>query len=115
MKLLAKYNRINILATIGIFLLGSIAFYFVLRHILIRQLDESLESEKEEIVQYVQQFNQLPPAIQTEDQQVDYQQSNIPLSKRQFISLYKFNPIEKHKEAYRELHFPLTQTSNCTR
>jgi signal transduction histidine kinase len=107
MKLLAKYNRINILATIGIFLLGSIAFYFVLRHILIRQLDESLESEKEEIVQYVQQFNQLPLAIQTADQQVDYRQTNEFGSKKKFISLNKFNPVEKHKESYRELHFTI--------
>jgi two-component system, OmpR family, sensor histidine kinase QseC len=108
MKLLAKYNRINIIATIGIFLIGSVAFYFVLRHILIRQLDESLESEQQEIVQYVQQFNKLPPAIQTEDQQVYYNQTVSGSYKKKFYSLYKLNPVEKHKESFRELRFIIT-------
>ena len=42
MKLFTKYNRINITATIIIFLAGSVAFYFVLDYVLIRQLDASL-------------------------------------------------------------------------
>jgi two-component system, OmpR family, sensor histidine kinase QseC len=104
-KLLSKYNRINIVATIGIFLTGSVAFYFVLRHILIRQLDESLVTEQEEVVQYVKQFNKLPVVIQTDDQQVYFNQTSPVLKKKKFYSLYKLNPIEKHKESFRELHF----------
>ena len=54
MKLFTKYNRINITATILIFLAGSVAFYFVLDYVLIRQLDATLRSEKQEISEYVQ-------------------------------------------------------------
>jgi two-component system, OmpR family, sensor histidine kinase QseC len=107
-KLLARYNRINIIATIGIFITGSIAFYFILRHILVRQLDESLESEQQEIVQYTQQFNKLPAVIQTNDQQVYFNQTNTILHHRKLYSAYKLNPIEKHRELFRELRFSIT-------
>ena len=108
MKLLAKYNRVNIIATIGIFITGSIAFYFVLRHILVRQLDQSLESEQQEIVQYTQQFNKLPAVIQTNDQQVYFNETTTIPFHRKFYSLYKFNPIEKHNELFRDLRFSIT-------
>jgi two-component system, OmpR family, sensor histidine kinase QseC len=107
MKLLAKYNRINIIATIGIFIIGSIAFYFVLRHILVRQLDQSLESEQQEIVQYVQQFNKLPVIIQTNEQQVYFNEPDANPRRRKFYSVVKLNPIKKHKELFRELRFPI--------
>jgi two-component system, OmpR family, sensor histidine kinase QseC len=107
-KLLTKYNRINIVATIGIFITGSIAFYFVLRHILVRQLDQSLESEQQEIVQYIQQFNTLPAVIQTNDQQVYFNETHTPGQHRKFYSIYQFNPVEKHNELFRTLRFPIT-------
>ena len=44
MKLFAKYNRINIVATIFVFVAGCAAFYFVLRYVLLRQLDGSLRT-----------------------------------------------------------------------
>ena len=52
MKLFTKYNRVNITATILTFVVGSIAFYFVLQYVLIRQLDESLKAEQQEVVDY---------------------------------------------------------------
>src|SRR5437762_1267222 len=45
MKLFTKYNRINLLATIVIFLFASIAFYLVLRFILISKMDDELRIE----------------------------------------------------------------------
>ena len=68
MKLFSKYNRINITATILIFLAGSVAFYFVLNYVLIRQLDTSLRSEKQEITEYIQQHQQLPEIQNTKEQ-----------------------------------------------
>ncbi len=108
MKLLTKYNRINIIASIGIFIIGSVAFYFVLRHILVLQLDESLESEQQEIVQYSRQFNKLPAAIQTNDQQVYFNPVNKMNPNRNLYSIYKLNPIEHHNELFRVLHFYIT-------
>jgi len=49
MKLFTKYNRINLLTTIIIFLLSATAFYFVIRYILINQVDSDLKIEEREI------------------------------------------------------------------
>ena len=49
MKLFTKYNRINVLSTIIIFLLGCIAFSVLLRYVIINQIDEDLKIEKNEI------------------------------------------------------------------
>ena len=43
MKLFTRYNRINLLSTVIIFLLASGAFYFLLRYVLIAQVDEDLK------------------------------------------------------------------------
>jgi two-component system sensor histidine kinase QseC len=49
MKLFTRYNRVNITATILTFLIGSIAFYFVMDYVLTRQLDLGLRVEQQEI------------------------------------------------------------------
>lgn len=72
MKLFSKYNRINIPATILIFLVGCVGFYFVLREVLIRQLDASLRTEKTEICSYVSQHNALPEVVNTRGQQTSF-------------------------------------------
>ena len=70
MKLFTKYNRINIITSILIFLGGCIAFYFVLDYVLVKQLDEALETEHAEIIQFAEKHNSLPEIINTNDQQV---------------------------------------------
>ena len=68
MKLFTKYNRINIAITIFTFVAGSIAFYFVLQYVLIRQLDETLRGEQQEVVDYVKTHDQLPVIQNTKHQ-----------------------------------------------
>lgn len=72
MKLFAKYNRINLFATVIIFLLSAVAFYFSLQYVLISQLDDSLETEKSEIEKYVAEHKALPEIFAIKDQQIAY-------------------------------------------
>ena len=60
MKLFTKYSRINVLATIAIFLFSSAAYYYVLHYILINQIDEDLKIEENEIRGYVNEHHLLP-------------------------------------------------------
>jgi len=71
-KLFVKYNRINVSATIIVFLIGSISFYFLLRYILINQLDHSLESEHQEIVNHLAIHNALPEINNTKNEYTGY-------------------------------------------
>jgi signal transduction histidine kinase len=105
MKLFAKYNRTNIISTIVIFIIGSIAFFFVLRYVLIEQLDEDLESEQQEIITYAKKFGHFAPVIPTEDQLTTIDSTNIVLHKDNFGSLKKWNPIKEKDEWFREIKF----------
>lgn len=108
MKLFTKYNRINITATIFIFLAGSVAFYFVLDYVLIRQLDGSLRSEKQEITEYSQLHQQLPEIQNTKEQWIQVVKSNQPLSKSISKSIPVYNKAEEEQEYIRQLIFTVS-------
>ena len=74
MKLFTRYNRINLFATVIIFLLSGISFYFLLRYVLIDQVDEDLRIEQHEIQNYARQYNRLPEIITVKDQHIAYTQ-----------------------------------------
>ena len=72
MKLFTKYTRVNLLATIVIFLLSVVAFYFAIRFIVIDQVDSDLRIEEREIETYVKEHNALPEPIPVKDQKISY-------------------------------------------
>lgn len=108
MKLFTKYNRINISATIFIFLAGSVAFYFVLDYVLIRQLDGSLRSEQQEITEYIQLHQQLPEIQNTKEQWILVTRTNQSLSKSISKSIPIYNKAEEEQEYIRQLLFTVT-------
>ena len=103
MKLFTRYNRINLLATVFIFLLAILTFYFFLRHVLIRQVDEDLEIEQEEIKNYAAQYNKLAEIIQVNDQDIYYAATTKPLGR----SVYKTITEKAGWEDTRQLIFSL--------
>ncbi len=108
MKLFTKYNRTNIITTIAIFIIGSIAFFFVLRYVLIEQLDEDLQSEQQEIIQYTKKFNHFAPIIPTKDQLTNINSTDVVVHKDKFYSLEKWNPLKNEDEWFREISFITT-------
>lgn len=76
MKLFSRYNRINIAASILVFVVGSVAFYFILRVVLLRQLDDALHTEQTEIISYVQMHNKLPEVVDAYNQQIRFETVN---------------------------------------
>ncbi len=105
MKLFARYNRINITATILIFVFGSISFYFVLQYILIRQLDDTLRGEQQEIVNFVKAHNQLPDIQNTRHQWITIASTTTPIPKARACSKLTYNKIEDENEWIRQLNF----------
>jgi signal transduction histidine kinase len=73
MKLFNRYNRINIAASIIVFVVGSIAFYFVLRVIMLRQLDDALHTEQTEIISYVKMHDKQPEVVNAYNQQIIFE------------------------------------------
>lgn len=105
MKLFTRYNRINISATILIFLVGSIAFYFVLHYVLIRQLDETLYSEQQEIAEYIQTHQQLPEVQNTKQQWIEIVKAEKPILKPFVQTVTLSSKSEAEQEPVRQLLF----------
>ncbi|MEO8860982.1 MAG: hypothetical protein ABI358_06130, partial [Ginsengibacter sp.] len=90
MKLLAKYNRVNIAATIIVLLLSSIIYYFFIEATLVHQLDKSLVVEEREISDYVKENGQLPEPSADKDEQETFTASN-EIIKRKYSSIKLFD------------------------
>lgn len=105
MKLFTRYSRINLLATVIVFLLSGISFYFVLRFILIDQVDEDLKIEQHEIENYAAKYSRLPEIISVRDQQISYTPVAETNQKRIFRTLPVYDSEEGRAELSRQLTF----------
>lgn len=84
MKLLHKYNRINMALTVFILLFTGIIYYYAISIILTHQVDKALLVEEHEILDYVKLNKHLPQVFQTNHQQISF----IPIRntlRRKFI------------------------------
>lgn len=107
MKLFTKYNRVNITATIFTFVLGSIAFYFVLDYVLTRQLKETLRSEQFEIIHFVEEHHALPEIQNTRHQWITVERSTEILPRPKFKNSSFYNEKEKENESIKQLLFSI--------
>ena len=109
MKLLSKYNRINIIVTISVLLLSSICFYVMIRHVLVSQLDEDLKLEQQEIVDFVKTNNKLPEQTNYEDQQIEFIKSADISTEKKFSSVMILTKADEHNEdeLYRQYGFSI--------
>lgn len=93
------------MSSVVIFLLASVAFYMLLRFVLINQVDEDLKIEEHEIEMYVEKFSNLPEAMPIKDQRIYY----IPVHKhspeRVFLNIYRNESNENKKARFRQLKF----------
>jgi signal transduction histidine kinase len=113
LKLFSKYNRINIISTVIIFLLGCVAFSVLLRYVIISQIDEDLKIEKNEIVNYVNRFNHLPAVIEVRDQYTTYKPISKPIKTLKKIFTHEnYNAAEHQKELQRTIEFNINANNS---
>ena len=105
MKLFTRYFRINLLATLFIFLLASIAFYFLLWYVMIAQVDEDLKIEQREIETYVRRYQRPPEPITVKDQRTSFERTDIREMQRSFRTIPSSEAHEH--EDFREISFTL--------
>ncbi|MEO5594615.1 MAG: HAMP domain-containing sensor histidine kinase [Chitinophagaceae bacterium] len=112
MKLFTRYNRINLFATVIVFLLSAISFYFLLRYVLIDQVDEDLKIEQHEIQTYAGQYNRLPEIITVKDQHISYTPVNKEGRKKTFSTLgIPDDTGNKDSDVFRQLVFYINTSS----
>ena len=105
MKLFTRYNRINLFATVIVFLLSGISFYFLLRYVLIDQVDEDLRIEQHEIENYAAKYHQLPEIIPVRDQHTSYTTIDKDGGKKTFSTIRLYERVRREKEIFRQLIF----------
>ena len=108
MKLLSKYNRVNLVATIIVLLLSSVFYYFFIETALIHQLDKNLVVEEKEITDYVKENNRLPEPYNYKDEQEFYALTTDKKIKRKFSTIDQYNKDHDEYISYRRLEFPIT-------
>jgi len=106
MKLFTRYARVNFLATILVLIVGSFCYFFIIRFVLIRQLDDALKIEEAEILDYVAQKGKLPEPTNYKDQMIVFGPAEKGL-KRQFRSTYQDPEGNRGHEPFRQLEFPI--------
>lgn len=105
MKLFTRYNRVNITATILTFVVGSVAFYFVLDFVLTRQLDQGLRVEQQEVLDFVKEHNQLPELLVTRHQWIEAVPVKVAVKNPKPLTTEAYNKLEDEKEPIRQLTF----------
>jgi signal transduction histidine kinase len=86
MKLITRYNRVNLLTTIVVMLITGIIYYQAISLILISQLEKDLVVEENEIFEYVDLNHHLPQVFKSNDQQITFTEAKPGTVKREFIN-----------------------------
>lgn len=108
MKLLTKYNRIYLTASIIVFLFIGIGYYFVISFVLIEQLNHSLKDKLSEIQTYAKLNNALLPPANTKNQIIFYNPTNSTPVKRKFSNVSEYVKEEKEIIQFRQLKSIIT-------
>ena len=108
MKLLSKYNRIYLTASLIVFLITGIGYYYVVRYVLIDQLDDSLKVELTEINNYVHLNNAIPPESNTKNQDIYFKPTGNKTVKAKYSNVSEYDSDEKEVITFRQLHTIIT-------
>lgn len=103
MKLLTRYNRINIGVTIIIMLVTGIVYYYTISHILTGQIDKDLVLEENEVFSYVSKNHRLPDVYESNHQQIVFSLLGNKKTERRFLDTVYRDDDEKDLEAARAL------------
>lgn len=112
MKLLSKYSRVHIIMSCTILLISSVAYYFIIRTILLKQIDKDLRVEEQEILDYVVANKTLPIASDYRHQQIRFQKLKNSSAFRETVNTMEYDAKSKEYEPFRRLSFPVRINNN---
>jgi hypothetical protein len=79
MKLLYKYNRINYWVVIIIFIIASFSIYFLIKIVLVSQVDGDILSRQKELNASLGKLKEPPDSVHTFNQRFIYKKISSPL------------------------------------
>jgi signal transduction histidine kinase len=105
MKLLAKYNRVNLITAVIVMFITGIIYYQAISWILTNQKDKDLVVEEQEVFEYVKLNHQLPQTFESNDQQITFTEVKPGSVMRRFINTMYFGKLgndDGHKKHRRK-------------
>ncbi|HEY8930490.1 MAG TPA: HAMP domain-containing sensor histidine kinase [Mucilaginibacter sp.] len=94
MKLLTRYNRVNLVTTIVVMLITGAIYYQAISYILTSQKDKDLVVEEREIFDYVKLNHRLPQTFESNDQQIIFSSADPGSVQRVFVDTLYFEKDE---------------------
>lgn len=107
MKLFARYNRIILQATVTIFFISSLLYFFLMNYILTLEVDEVLHHRKARMERYVSQHGRLPAPDRMGEVRVDYTIVQQPIDGIQLSYVNLFDSIEMKSGPFRRFAFTI--------
>lgn len=105
MKLFTRYNQINLSFMVAVFLLSSISYYFLLRFVLVHELDEELAEKKTRIEHFVKLNGTLPSFTELDDFIITHSITGSTPVKKSIKPVTMLDPEEGHMRDYRQLTY----------
>ena len=109
MKLIAKYNRVNIPITIAILLICSIGYYFILSYALLNGIVKDLEIEQQEIIQFIKEKDALPESSNSKNQKIAFNPTTLSHFETKIYRENIYNKAEDEEEPFRSIDFLVKQ------
>ncbi|MEO7394308.1 MAG: hypothetical protein ABIU11_05150, partial [Chitinophagaceae bacterium] len=105
MKLLNRYSRVHIVTACIVLLISSMAYYFIIRTILLKQIDKDLRVEEQEIIDYINANKSLPHASDYKHQQIRFEKLKDSFEYRETTNTMEYDEKLNEYEPYRRLSF----------
>ena len=104
MKLLSRYNRVNLITIICILLITGLAYYQAISWVLTRQCDKDLKDEEMEIIAYTNYNHHLPQTFKSKYQQIIYTKVGANTVKRRFVDTVYFKKWDSNNPKREKYH-----------
>jgi hypothetical protein len=106
MKLFSRYNRSTLSATVAIFTIAGILYYFLLKALLVHELDEALLERKKQVDNYIANNNWFPESNQLDETILQYKPAiNSTIGYPSINDANRSDHEEGHKVSFRELTY----------
>jgi len=98
MKLAAQYNKASVIISLLVLLISAIVYYQTINHIARQQFDDNLTEEVDEVVDYVNQNQKLPKAVDFDEEITTFVKTNAVSYKTIYFDSEYLNLKEKKRE-----------------
>ncbi len=105
MKLFARYSRINMVVMVGIFLLSSVALFWLVNYILVWEMDGDLGGVETRIREYAARHHAFPPQNSLDEAIMVYAPWDGPADRSSFSLVTRYSERERKMHNFRQLAF----------